>query len=288
MSGWTATTSPRARSERERVTLGVEGATSFVFVLSPDSVTSSECRFELDTAVALHKRIVPLMRHDFELATQPYELTKREWIDFRPDTDRAHALDELIDSLESDLEWQDLHTRLAVHGHEWESQAQDKSYLLRGRDLRAAEAWLAQQGSRRERPTAEQGGFIAASRRSGVRRQRLAMGAISLALVLTLVLGAVAVVQRGKADDNETRQALGRELAAESSELLPRDVGLSGDLALESYALAPSSNARNAVLADLARSWASPRPGTETGRRWTRSHSLGQVVTWYSATTRVK
>ncbi len=144
-----------------------------------------------------------------------------------------------------------MHTRLAVRAREWESQDQDKSYLLRGRDLRAAEAWLAQQGSHPERPTAEQGEFIAASRRSGVRRQRLAMGAISLALVLTLVLGAVAVVQRGKADD-ETRQALGRELAAESSELLPRDVGLSGDLALESYVLAPSSNARNAVLADLA------------------------------------
>ena len=242
---------PPGSEWRERVTLGVEGATSFVFVLSPDSVTSSECRFELDTAVALHKRIVPLMRRDFDLATQPYELAKREWIDFRPGTDRVHALDELIDSLESDLAWRDMHTRLAVRAREWESQDQDKSYLLRGRDLRAAEAWLAQQGSHPERPTAEQGEFIAASRRSGVRRQRLAMGAISLALVLTLVLGAVAVVQRGKADD-ETRQALGRELAAESSELLPRDVGLSGDLALESYVLAPSSNARNAVLADLA------------------------------------
>ncbi len=49
---------------------------------------------------------------------------------------------ELIKTLDTDLERVKAHTRLLVRAREWTDNG-DRSRLLRGRDLRAAEAWLA-------------------------------------------------------------------------------------------------------------------------------------------------
>ena len=60
------------------------------------------------------------------------------------DHDTEGALDEVIQALEEDLPWRDAHTRLAVRTQEWASAQRDRSFLLRGSDLHAAEEWLGQ------------------------------------------------------------------------------------------------------------------------------------------------
>jgi hypothetical protein len=65
------------RSELKR---GIEGAGAFAFVLSPDSLASEVCTFELQHAVAHRKRIVPLLRRDPEAGGIPDELARRRWV----------------------------------------------------------------------------------------------------------------------------------------------------------------------------------------------------------------
>ena len=50
---------------------GIDRADAFLFVLSPDSLESRNCRLELDRAAKQGKRIQPLLRRDVESAAVP-------------------------------------------------------------------------------------------------------------------------------------------------------------------------------------------------------------------------
>ncbi|HRF98748.1 MAG TPA: toll/interleukin-1 receptor domain-containing protein, partial [Aggregatilineales bacterium] len=43
---------------------GIENADNFVFIMSPDSMASVVCNMELDYAIALGKRIIPVVYQD--------------------------------------------------------------------------------------------------------------------------------------------------------------------------------------------------------------------------------
>ncbi|BAU09986.1 RHS Repeat family protein [Leptolyngbya sp. NIES-3755] len=45
----------------EEIQRGIEGVHSFIFVISPDSIASKVCRREIDHAVQLNKRLIPLV-----------------------------------------------------------------------------------------------------------------------------------------------------------------------------------------------------------------------------------
>jgi TIR domain len=65
------------RSELKR---GIEGAGAFAFVISPDSLASEVCAFELQHAVVHRKRIVPLLRRSPEARGIPDELVREQWV----------------------------------------------------------------------------------------------------------------------------------------------------------------------------------------------------------------
>jgi hypothetical protein len=52
---------PVASRWRQEIAEAIEGADALVFVMSPDSVASEECRKELDHAVAHNKRVIPVV-----------------------------------------------------------------------------------------------------------------------------------------------------------------------------------------------------------------------------------
>src|SRR6266700_2990763 len=54
----------------------IEGADTFVFVLTPDSVTSVVCGREIEHAAAHHKRMVPIVAQDVNAETVPEPLGK--------------------------------------------------------------------------------------------------------------------------------------------------------------------------------------------------------------------
>ena len=88
-----------------------------------------------------------------------------------------------------------------------------QSLLARGSELRTAEDWLAAQAGHREQATREQVDFIVASRRAANRRQRITVGAVLIALAVSIGLAIFALVSRSNAIA-QSKISRSRELAA--------------------------------------------------------------------------
>src|SRR5947207_2965067 len=184
----------------------IEGADTFVFVLTPDSVASVVCSREIAHAAANNKRMVPIVARDVKVETVPEALAKLNWIFFREGDDFEKATDTLISALDTDLSWVHGHTRLLTRAIEWNVKGKNNSFILRGEDLRAAEQWLAQAGAQKERqPTALQTEYIIASRKASARRQRITLGAVTFGLIVSIVLAVVAFFARHKAVEQEAK-----------------------------------------------------------------------------------
>ena len=61
----------------------IEGADTFVFVLTPDSVASVVCGREIEHAAAHNKRMVPIVAQDVDADTVP-EAASETKLDFLP------------------------------------------------------------------------------------------------------------------------------------------------------------------------------------------------------------
>src|SRR5947209_5692214 len=224
----------------------IGGADAFVFVLSPDSAESKVCGDELGIALEQNKRIVPLLRRPPDGQEVPGALSELNWIFFRDEDGFDEPIHALVEALETDLDRVRLHTRLLVRARDWQERDRDPSRLLRGADLREAEAFISQAEARPE-PTALQREYLAASRQLATRRQRLLLGGVSLALVISLALAALAYIERGTAIANQ-KTAKSRELAALATLQLPLDPQISLALALAANHVGDTSQAGAALL----------------------------------------
>jgi WD40 repeat protein len=257
---------PASAKWMAEVRSAIDGADCFCFVVSPDSVESPVCREEAAHAAAANKRILPLLHRGVPDGLVPETVAAHNWIDFQDGFDPAFAT--LVRALETEPEHLHGHTRLLVRSKEWEA-TRDRSRLLRGSDLNEAEAWLAASTGKEPAPTQGQTAYVLASRKAASRRQRITVGAVAIALAISLVLSAVAVVQRGEARDaqgraEEQRQvaedqraaaeeqadlARSRQLASQALLSMERQPDLAILLALEGYRIAPTGEAHEALLA---------------------------------------
>ena len=179
----------------------VERSDGFVFVISPDSVASRFCEQEVEHALELRKRIVPLLRRRVADEHVPERVRERNWIPFDEDERFDDGVERLVDALETDLEYTREHTRWLLKAIEWEGEGRDRSFLLRGVELGAAERWLAGAHGRQPEPTALHREFLYRSRVSATRRLRALVGAMAILLAVAVVLGVVALDQRNEARD---------------------------------------------------------------------------------------
>ncbi|MEB3210949.1 MAG: TIR domain-containing protein, partial [Leptolyngbyaceae bacterium] len=124
---------------------GIEEADNVIYLLSPDSLTSKYCQFELKYALTLKKRIIPILVRPVSLDDSNPALKALQYIDL---TDNANTADyasdesELIKTLNQDAAYYAQHKGLLVKALKWKRQQQNPSVLLRGYDLRHAETWL--------------------------------------------------------------------------------------------------------------------------------------------------
>jgi WD40 repeat protein len=174
----------------EALRRAVERSDAFVFVITPDSVRSPFCELEIERAGELNKRIVPVYRRPVDDAELPDEVRYRNWIPAEDDAGFGTTIDRLITALDTDLEWDREHSRLTVKALEWERSGRDRSFLLRGSDLGAAEKWLASGAGHDPGPSGLESEYILAARTAAGRRQRnlvvasLAVAAVSVALLV--------------------------------------------------------------------------------------------------------
>ena len=207
---------------RANVRAGIEAAKVVVLVLSPDLLASVVCGEELERAVALNKRIVPVLRRPVDGLAVPPAVEAPNWIYAREEDDFDASVARLVDAIELDEAWVEQHARYTQRTSEWLRNDRDPSYLLRGSDLSTAERWLDDEATHAERATADQVTYITAGRRAAARRQRSLLGGVGLALAVTAGLAVLALVLWRSSVDNE-RTALARAAAAQSVAALARD-----------------------------------------------------------------
>lgn len=212
----------------EEVRTAIEAAPAVVFVVSPASADSLVCREEALHAAELGKRILPVMRGEVDADQLPDAVASRHWVPARPGEDLGRAAGELSRALDTEPEWAAEHTRYLRRAVEWDRNGRDTSFVLRGRDLTAAERWLTAADERKDpRPSRMHTEYLLASRRAATRGLRLRMAILAVGLVLAVGLAVFALIQKGEAD-RRAREARSRELAARAllEEPAAPDVGL--------------------------------------------------------------
>ena len=181
----------------------------------------------------------------------PEEVGKPQWIDFRGADDFERAFAALLETLNTDVDWRRNHTRFLLRAKDWEARARDSSLVLGRSDLRDAQEWLEGQAGKDPPPTQLQLQYIGATRRATARRRRFTLGAVLVALGVTVVLAVLAVLQRNQAI-TESKTASSRELAIAALSELPADPELGLLLARRAAQTAPTIEAERALRQALS------------------------------------
>ncbi len=151
----------------EAIRHGIERADAFLFLLSPDSIKSPYCLMEMNHALQMHKRIIPLLVEPTDVERIPKEISSLQWIDLTAHDENTYQrlLLDLIAEIANDKEFFYLHKTLLIRALQWESRQRIPSFLLRGYPQEKAEAWLKIGKSRKlYGPVALQEELIAESR----------------------------------------------------------------------------------------------------------------------------
>jgi WD40 repeat protein len=211
----------------EAIKRAIEGSDAFLFVITPSAVRSAYCENEVEYARDLNKRIVPVLREPVPDSELHAEIRNRNWIPFTEDAEFDAGLARLLNALDTDLDAVRAHTRWLLKALEWESEGRDKSFLLRGSELKSAEAWLASRPEDADpAPTQLQREYLLASREAAARRQRAMMGGAVAIAAVAIGLLIFALISRGQAL-SERVAARAQALAAESQAQLPNDPEIS-------------------------------------------------------------
>lgn len=150
---------------------GIEASDSFLFIMSPNSMASVVCNMELDYALELGKRIIPVVYVDVvsrdafaSIADfQPDEAMQQRlkgkdplniardnwqnishinWLFFRKSDDFDVTFNQLINTVETDLPYVKAHTRYLTRATEWQRENHPQDLLLFGEEIERAQVWL--------------------------------------------------------------------------------------------------------------------------------------------------
>jgi hypothetical protein len=125
---------------REDIQAGIEEAGAFLFLLSPDSVISEECKKELDYAVSCRKKLIPVVYRAVDPDLVPQDLPDLDRIE---DASFDHLFEKVLDALLIDKDDWNRSGRWQRLSREWnKNHKQNASLLLHGKELKRAEGWL--------------------------------------------------------------------------------------------------------------------------------------------------
>lgn len=166
LSVWTSQRDIRTGEDfQQAIERGIEQADNLVYLISPDVLRSRYCQHELDYALSLHKRVIPILVRPVEPAAVPAAIRQLQYIDWRKTVaDELAVIRELLQILRQEADYYANHKRLLTQALKWQRQDHNPSVLLRGYTLRYAEAWLQTAQKRQQQPPlAVQMEFIQAS-----------------------------------------------------------------------------------------------------------------------------
>ena len=163
---------PESAQWWEEIQSGIEGSTTFVFIISPDSADSKICYDEVQHAVDNNKRIIPIVHREISKSAERLHprINSHNWLFFRNDDDFDSAYERLKQILHTDLEHAWAHTRYLVRAQEWNTRNRDAVFLLNETETLEADQWLAKAEEMTPEPLPLHRAFIRAS----VERMRIA------------------------------------------------------------------------------------------------------------------
>src|ERR1700722_5019376 len=89
----------------QRIKQMITQADTVIFILSPEAVSSKVCNDEVEFAVSLNKRFVPIVCRSVRASDVPEPLRELNWI-FSDEPQRFdQSAMQLINALETDIEW---------------------------------------------------------------------------------------------------------------------------------------------------------------------------------------
>jgi len=210
----------------QTISAAIQDTDALLFVVSPDSLKSKICLDELEIALNLNKKLIPILFRVPEKRTKMHkQISATNWVYMRKEDNFRETLPKLVEAINTDLNWVQQHTKLLGQAVEWEKKNRNSSFLLNGAGLEEAERWIAEASVKSNRQILPlQADYITASRQGAIRRQRSLLIGVSLAAVVSLAAAAIAVFQffeanqqRVRAEQNEAT-AKANELAAMLSE----------------------------------------------------------------------
>lgn len=177
----------------------ISEADSIVYVISPDSLTSENCAQEFQQALALQKRILPVVWRPVDDAAAPPEMKRLNYIFFAGEGRTfAAGLADLAAALRTDIDWIREHTRLSELARRWSARGRTGELLLRGDDIDAANSWLSGKPITAPAITDEQADFIKASSDARVdaerRAQRARKGLLTAVSVVAVAMTGLAAL----------------------------------------------------------------------------------------------
>ena len=187
---------------------GIRSADNFLFVLSPDAVESEYCEREVNYASEQSKRFISVLHREVEPETMPEALRVINWIDFK-DAAFDRSFPELIQAIELDREHAHQHTVLQQRAGDWAENDRSKDFLLNITACANAESWRDTAKTEAKQPTVTevQESFIQKSRnaiKAANRMRNIAMGVITVSLIIAVFLAGFAFVQMDVAKKAKT------------------------------------------------------------------------------------
>jgi WD40 repeat protein len=191
----------------------IRAADSVLFLVSPRSIASQWCKWELAQVASQSKRLVPAVIENVPPEELPPEISEVHLFPLTDDLDINERAEALAKVLLSDRAWVKEHTRLADRAHKWFASQRARDHLLTGRALAEAEQWMARRPAAAPAPSQEQLDFIVASQLAAKRRSRLLVVGASVAAGIFAAVAGVAVWQGLVAVEKEREAVAERDRA---------------------------------------------------------------------------
>lgn len=189
--------------EWQRELIGsIRAADAVVFLVSPSSIMSKWCEWEVAQVTSLNKRLAPVV---VQPVTEdiPEAIRKINFLYFTPPNEFEDQADKLAAALNTDIGWVKEHTRLGERARRWEEGRRASALLLRGSELSDAEAWAQRRPQTAPVPTTLHLAYLSESRRAEGRRRNVLTASLASGLAVALGLAGLAYWQRTIAVRNE-------------------------------------------------------------------------------------
>ncbi len=190
---------------RKRLQGLIESADVVVFLISPDSVASEVCDWEINEAERVGKRICPAVARATPLEDVPPRLTRLNFTFLDDPATAESEYPKLLEAIRQDAAWVREHSRLGEQALRWDRAGRPSRLLLRGADIATAEGWRAERTPTAPELTALHNAYLDASRRGATRRLRSWVAGSALVALVTAGLAVFAVIQQRLAVANEAR-----------------------------------------------------------------------------------